>query len=44
LTSVFTGKEPTVMERRRAWLVWSLWGVVVALAGVIALALVADVL
>jgi hypothetical protein len=36
--------EPTVMERRRAWLVWSLWGVVVALAGVIALALVADVL
>jgi hypothetical protein len=35
--------EPTV-KRLRAWLVWSLWGVVVALASVIALAVVADVL
>jgi hypothetical protein len=40
----FHGYGPTVMDRRRAWLVWSLWGVVVALGAVIALALVADVL
>jgi hypothetical protein len=33
-----------IVKRLHAWLVWSLWGVVVALVAVIGLALVADVL
>jgi FtsH-binding integral membrane protein len=41
---MFTGMGLTVKNRLHAWLVWALWGVVVALVAAIALGLVANVL